>query len=172
MKNNILSKKIIVFLAFLPVILFAFPAQAICPVCTLAVCCGMGLSRWLGISDTISGLWIGALIISLTAMAVKWLEKKKIDFELRELTAGILFFSFFLLIFQHQNLIGIPENTIFGIDKLIFGIFFGSIIFILSNLLHLKLKKRNGEKSYFPFQKVAIPIAALLVFSLIFYFII
>ena len=39
---------------------FAIPAKAICPVCTVAVGAGIGLSRWLGIDDSITGLWIGA----------------------------------------------------------------------------------------------------------------
>lgn len=35
-------------------------AQAVCPVCTVAVGTGVGLSRWLGVDDTITGLWLGA----------------------------------------------------------------------------------------------------------------
>ncbi len=34
-------------------------AQAICPICTIAVGAGVGFSRYLGIDDTIAGLWIG-----------------------------------------------------------------------------------------------------------------
>ena len=36
-------------------------AHAVCPVCTVAVGAGLGLAEWLGIDDSISGLWIGAL---------------------------------------------------------------------------------------------------------------
>jgi len=36
--------------------LFAEKALAVCPICTVAVGAGVGLSRWLGIDDTIN--WI------------------------------------------------------------------------------------------------------------------
>jgi hypothetical protein len=34
----------------------------VCPVCTIAVAGGVGLCRYLGIDDLISGSWIGALL--------------------------------------------------------------------------------------------------------------
>jgi hypothetical protein len=37
----------------------------VCPVCTIAVAGGVGLCRYLGIDDLISGAWIGALLFSL-----------------------------------------------------------------------------------------------------------
>ena len=39
--------------------LVALPAQAVCPVCIVAVGAGLGLSEYLGIDDTIAGVWIG-----------------------------------------------------------------------------------------------------------------
>ncbi len=49
-----------------------------CPVCTIAVGAGIGLSRWLGVDDLISGLWIGGLIVSLIGMTILWLNKKNL----------------------------------------------------------------------------------------------
>ena len=46
-----------------------------CPVCAVAVGVGLGLSRWLKIDDAISGLWIGALIVSLSFILAKWTKK-------------------------------------------------------------------------------------------------
>ena len=46
-----------------------------CPVCAVAVGFGLGLSRWLKIDDAISGLWIGALIVSLSFILAKWTRK-------------------------------------------------------------------------------------------------
>jgi len=66
---------------------------------------------------------------------------------------------------------GHPENKFFGIDKLLFGIISGSFVFLISVLFHNFLVKKNQGKSFFPFQKVVIPILFLSFLSLIFYFI-
>lgn len=42
--------------------------MAICPVCTVAVGTDVGLCRWLGIDDVLSGIWIGGLIISMIGL--------------------------------------------------------------------------------------------------------
>lgn len=55
-------------------------AYAICPICTIAVGAGVGLSRWLGVDDTISGIWIGGLAISSIWWTINWLNSKHIRF--------------------------------------------------------------------------------------------
>jgi len=57
-------------------LLFAKKALAVCPICTVAVATGIGFSRWLGIDDTITGLWIGGLTVSLKSIG--W-ERKIFD---------------------------------------------------------------------------------------------
>ena len=57
-------------------LLFVNEVDAVCPVCTVAVIGGLGLSRWLGIDDAITGIWIGGLIISLSLWFTDWLYKK------------------------------------------------------------------------------------------------
>jgi hypothetical protein len=69
----------------------------------------------------------------------------------------------------YYGIVGHPLNTIWGTDKIIFGITLGSIIFLLGNILNNYLKKKNNGKVYFPYQKVVIPVATLAVFSLIFF---
>ena len=56
-------------------------AEAVCPLCTIAVAGGVGFSRWIGIDDTISGLWIGALTLSMALWNINWFDKKKIHFK-------------------------------------------------------------------------------------------
>src|SRR3972149_7194264 len=56
--------------------LFTREAHAVCPVCTIAVGAGLGLSRWLGIDDAISGVWVGGVILSSSFWLIDWLEKK------------------------------------------------------------------------------------------------
>jgi uncharacterized membrane protein YhdT len=67
------------------------------------------------------------------------------------------------------GIIGHPQNKFLGIDKLIFGIFSGTIIFLISILFENYLRKKNQGKVYFKFQKVLIPVLFLLVLSLIFW---
>ena len=62
-------------------LLFAKKALAVCPICTVAAATGIGFSRWLGIDDTITGLWIGGLTVSLITWTIDWLGKKNIRFK-------------------------------------------------------------------------------------------
>lgn len=133
-----------------------------CPVCLVAVCTGLGLSRWLKIDDTISGLWIGGLIISLSFVFAKLLKTSV-------LLNILVFFLTIVFPLKYLKIIGNPLNRFCGIDKLIFGIITGMMAFSLSILLHLYLKRKHHHKSYFPFQKVIIPVLTLILISLIFY---
>lgn len=163
-----MNKKILLFFSLF---IFFFPQiiKAFCPVCTIAVGACVGLSRYLGVDDLISGVWIGGFLISLGIWTIDWLNKKKIRFFFRK--PLILFTYYFLFIFPLSKigLIGHPENKFLGIDKLIFGIISGSIIFLISIFFHNFLIKKNNGKSYFPFQKVVIPVLFLVALSLIFY---
>jgi len=77
------------FLLALFILLFSFlifdQTRAFCPVCTVAVGAGVGLCRYLGIDDLISGAWIGGLLMSLTLWTIEWLNKKKIKFLFRKI---------------------------------------------------------------------------------------
>ena len=141
-----------------------------CPVCTIAVGAGVGLCRYLGIDDLISGTWIGGLLMSLTIWTIDWLNKKKIKFLFRKPLILIFWYLISILPLYKLGIIGHPENKFLGIDRLLFGIISGSIFFLLSVFFHNFLLKKNGGKVFFPFQKVIIPVLFLLILSLIFYF--
>lgn len=142
-----------------------------CPVCTITIASGVGLCRYLGIDDLISGTWTGGLLMSLVIWTIDWLNKKKIKFLFRK--PLILFFWYAITIFPLSKfgIIGHPFNKFLGIDKLIFGIISGSIAFLLSFVFHNFLLKKNKGKVFFPFQKVAIALLFLIILSLIFNFI-
>jgi len=151
---------------------FAFSVKAVCPVCVVAVGSGVGLCRWLGIDDTISGLWIGGLIVSITLWTLDWMNKKKIFFKFRNILIWISYYLLTIWPLFSFNIMGHPLNKVWGIDKLLIGIIVGSLVFLFSVFLNGHLKKKNGGKVYFPYQKVVIPVVLLLIFSLIFYLII
>jgi len=168
---NLLNKKL--FILFLGLFsFFAFSVKAVCPVCVVAVGAGVGLCRWLGIDDTISGFWIGALLVAVSMWTIFWFQKKGWTFKFYK---SIIFVGYYLLTIwplMSLNIMGHPLNKVWGIDKILFGIIAGTLVFLFSVFLNGYLKKKNGGKVYFYYQKVIIPIVILAVSSFIFYFII
>jgi hypothetical protein len=150
-------------------------AYAVCPVCTVAVVSGLGLSRWLGIDDSISGVWAGGLMISLTFWTVEWLGKKsfswlkKVSNNLRYLSIFLFWILFTYLPLWLGGIIGHPFNRIFGVDKLLFGSIVGISAFFLGVWLDKKEREVAG-KILFNFQRVIFPVSALVIVSLVMYF--
>ena len=164
--------KRVFFLLFLILsLILANNAIAVCPACTLAVGAGLGLSRWLKIDDLISGIWVGALIVSLTFWTDDFLKKKKINIKFSHLIILVIYLLLVILPLYFSGIIGHPLNTILGIDKLILGTFLGIILFYLANYLNNYLKSKNNNKVYFAYQKVIIPVGILLISSLIIFLI-
>lgn len=145
------------------------PAQAVCPVCTFAVGMGIGLSHKLGIDDTITGLWIGALIASSIAWTVNILTRYNIKFIGRKPFIAGAYLLMFLWPLYHYSYIGIPGNTLWGQDKLLLGIIIGIITFTIGCIWYSYQKSRNQGHAQFPFQKVVMPVGLLVLISIIFY---
>ncbi|MDO8341264.1 MAG: hypothetical protein Q7T59_04785 [Candidatus Woesebacteria bacterium] len=151
------------------------PALAVCPVCTIAVAGGLGLSRYFGIDDTITGIWVGGLMVSLTLWLVNWLIKKdfklfkKVDEKTRILLSFLLWTLLTYPPLYWANIIGHPFNTILGIDKLVFGSLIGIPAFLLGVYFDKKVRRVKG-KQLFQFQRVVFPFTVLLIFSLVLYF--
>lgn len=137
--------------------------HAVCPVCTLAVGAGLGLSRWLGIDDVISGIWIGGLILSSSLWLIDWISKKypKLKAVGYQLSAIVLTYSLVILPLYF---------TLPGIGKLIGGITIGSLTFLFGVWLDKKVRKIK-DKQLFNYQKVVFPVGFLAIISLAFYLI-
>lgn len=145
-------------------------SYAICPVCTIAVGAGLGLSRWLGIDDTVSSLWIGGLLVSLIMWTNSWLEKKQIHFKYRNIVIVTAYYLITILPLYFTNIVGHALNQLWGLDKIILGITLGSLAFYFGAKFHFHTKKKNGDRVHFPFQKVAFSILPLIILSVIFYY--
>ncbi len=143
---------------------------AVCPVCTVAVGAGLGLSRFIGIDDSVTGIWIGGMLVSLSFWTADFLKKRGVKLPQK------LFFSFVfwaLLTFiplQISDIIGHPFNTIFGIDKLIFGSCVGIVAFLTAVFADKKVRSVK-EKQLFNFQKVIFPLISLIMASIIMFLI-
>ncbi len=145
--------------------------RAVCPACTVAVAGGVELSRWLGVDDVISGIWIGALIISSILWFISWLDKKNFKFIFRNSLILVSFYLIVILPLYWMKFIDFSCNLLWGFDKLLLGIIFGSLVFSLGIWVNKFLKNKNNNKVYFPYQKVIIPVLFLIFVSIIFYFI-
>jgi len=165
-QNKILALFLILFFAV------AGSAKAVCPVCVVAVGGGLGISRWLGVDDVISSLWIGALLASLSFWTIDWLEKKNWKFIFYKPITWFLYYGLTVGPLYYYELIGHPLNKIFGVDKILFGVIIGTAVFLFGTWFNGFLKLKNNGKQYFNYQKVVVPFLSLITVSLIFYLII
>ncbi len=157
---------------FLAAFLFFVPqAQAVCPICTIAVGVGLGFSRYLGIDDTVTGLWIGAIILSSALWTASWLKSKswKIPYK----TALSIAFFYLLVVppLFWMGMIGHVDNKFLGVDKVLLGTIVGSIVFTAGVLLDKYLRTLNEGKVFIYFQKVICPVLLLSISSVIFFLI-
>ncbi len=167
---NQTGKKISQSLAVLGFIFFLKkPALAFCPVCAVAAGAGVGLSRWLGVDDTITGLWLGGALVSLIIATISWLNKKNVHWPGHSLLIAASYYLILLWPLYAQGIIGHPFNKIWGLDKLLLGIILGSIGFYLGGKYYHYDKRRRG-RARFPLQKAIMPLVPLIIFSFIFYF--
>ena len=167
-----LKRKLGFPLIFLLGILSTKQTFAMCPLCAVAVGAGLGLSRWFGVDDTTSGIWIGGLIVSLIMWTENWLEKKNIKFRLRWLATSAVYYLFTIIPLYYYEIIGHPFNKLWGIDKLVLGILIGSVVFYLVCLWYYYLKAKNNGHAHFPFQKVVMPVGSFIILNAIFYFLV
>jgi len=165
-----MDKKVLPFLSFLFLGTFlASTAKAICPICVVAIGAGLGLSRWLGVDDVVSSIWIGALLVAMIMWTLIEMRKKNWGFPFAAVVVSLAYYLLTFVPLYYAGIVGHPLNRIFGIDKIVFGTAVGTIIFLLSLWLHKYLKQKNNGKSFFPYQKVVLPVVILLLTSLIFY---
>jgi len=175
---------LLVAIAFL---LTPSPVLAVCPVCTVAVVAGLGISRALGIDDIVTSIWIGGLILSSAFWTIDWIEKSKFREKIHGLTCKVrcgmtenqsltfyVILAYYLLVFIPLTLdhtISKPGNVFWGIDKIVLGTAIGSIVFLKGIWIDKLIRKHRDGKVLFHFQKVILPVSMLIISSLIFYFI-
>jgi len=143
-------------------------AIAVCPLCTFTVGAGIGLAQYFGVDDTITGLWIGGLMVSMVWWTNIWLEKNNITFYGRNIVVAVVYYSFAIIPFYFWGIMGHTLNKYYGIDKILLGIVIGSIVFFAGVVSYEYLKNNNQGKAYFPFQKIVMPVAPLVILSIIF----
>lgn len=165
------------FLLFFSIFFLSFlwgaKAFAVCPLCAIAVGAGIEVSRWLGVDDSITGLWSGALLVALIILTINWLRKKNVNFRGLDFTVVAAYYILTILPLYFFEVKGGQINVFnwFNFDKLLLGIIVGSVAFYCGACWNIYAKEKNNGKVYFPFQKVVFPILPLFIISIIFYFI-
>lgn len=143
-----------------------------CPVCTVTVVAGLGISRLLGIDDAITSIWIGGFVLSFSFVMTNWIDKKWPRLMVNRYSLIIIALMYLLVLvpLKLNGSIGIAGNSLWGIDKILLGILIGSIVFLIGIWKDKWLRKVLG-KQLFPFQKVVFPVLSLIIASAIFWLI-
>jgi len=148
--------------------LFSISTFAQCPVCIVTVGGGMFLADRLGIDDFLVSLWISGLNVAVSF----WLAQKiKNRFFSSPIILTLLTYGLTLSYFIFTKQTGSPENTLFGLDKIIFGQTLGLFIWSLGIFIDRYSRKLNGGKILFSYQKVIFPIGILTLLTILFKFI-
>jgi hypothetical protein len=164
-------KKLIPLLTLLAFLIFPGQAHAVCPVCTVAVAAGLGISRWIGIDDSVTGIWIGGLILSSGLWLADWIGKKGWKVPYKEIISIVLFYLFVIPPLYWAKMVGLVGNTLWGVDKVILGTVVGSVLFLGGVGLDKWLRTTNESKVYVYYQKVIAPVFLLTLGSFVLYLI-
>ncbi|MBD5389089.1 hypothetical protein HDR63_02435 [bacterium] len=152
-------------LAMMPVSAMANPA---CPVCTIAIGAALPVTRRMGVSDAVVGVWAGALLVIVGYWILKFMDGRGWRFSGRN--ALVLALSVASIGFAYLGPVTYKACTYMGIiqlDPLLMGTLVGAALFILTEKIYDIMKAKNGGHAHFPFEKVVLPIVVLAGASLI-----
>lgn len=140
------------------------PVSAQCPVCIITVGGGMLIAKKMGIDDLLVSIWISALN---TAIAFWLAPKIKIKFLKNGHILALLLLLTTLSYFYFTDQIG-PSNQIVGLNKIVLGQIIGLIAMAIANHGYLFVKKKNSNKTPFPYAKVVFPLVLVFLVTIIF----
>lgn len=157
------------------ILVFVDTADAVCPVCTIAIGAGLEGMRMLGVKDILTGIWAGGLTVSLIGWTANYMKKHNVKNVFWYILNAIVYFALLFSVYlfpAEKPIVKWWENCMWGIDQFLLGIIVGSTTFILMELWYVRIKKRNGGHALFPFQKVVMPFGGLLFMTFVFWAII
>lgn len=136
------------------------------PVCAIGIASGLGISRLIGIDDLTLGLWIGALILSLSIQFNIFLSKKgkSFPFSFWVIFGGTWLLSFLPIL---KIITSDPSCNIFGFPRVICGSILGVLTLFLVDKANNIIINKHDKKVYFYYQRVIVPIIGLLIISII-----
>ena len=90
-------------------VLFSSIAEAVCPVCTIAIGAGLEGMRVLGVKDVLTGIWAGGLTVSLIGWTANYMRKHNVKNPIWYLLNAIIYIS---LLAQTQLIVSIYGRTL------------------------------------------------------------
>lgn len=165
-------KKIITIfsLIFTYSLILAKPVSAHCPLCVAGAGIGLSLARILGVDDSITGVWVAALL-GASSFYFSTFTLRKIKFPFKKTIVYLLIFGSTLWSFYIFNLVDLHAGDIFGLHKFTFGVISGAVIFYLTDIIDNYLIKKHGGV-FFPYQRVVASLGGMLYLSMFNYILI
>ena len=151
-------------------LVLARPVSAHCPLCVAGAGIGLSLARILGVDDSITGVWIAALL-GASSFYFSTFTLRKIKFPFKKAIVYLLIFGSTLWSFYKFNMVDLHAGDIFGIHKLTFGVISGAVMFYVVDIIDAYLIKKHGGV-YFPYQRVVASLGSMLYLSMFNYILI
>lgn len=162
--------------AFLTTVFFSLRALAnpACPVCMVTVGASLYLAEKSGLDKCVIGVWSGALLAIVGYFLIRWFNKMHWNFPARDallMIASVGSIGFMYIphipggIAYHPIIIGFLY-----IDSFLLSNIIGAIVFIIGIHFYEWMKAHHGGHAHFPFEKVVVPVLAVALISLLFYF--
>lgn len=146
--------------------LFTPLASAHCPLCTGATIAGVGITRSLGLDDSLIGIFVGGMIASTALWLNNIFNKKGIKGNNKLRITSLIVATFILTLWTlyYAGLFGLGNTErIFGIERLVFGSLSGVFISLLAIKLSSYIKENNKGKTLFNYQTMILTLGGLLV---------
>ena len=162
-------------LSLLALVVFMGAADAVCPVCTIAIGAGPEGMRMLGVKDVLTGIWAGGLTVSLIGWTANYMHKHNIKNPIWYVLNMIVYVALLAGVYfvpADNPIVKWWDNCMWGVDQFLLGAIVGGIVFVLMELWYMRIKRTHGGHALFPFQKVVMPFVGLLLATGIFWAII
>ena len=145
-------------------------ANPACAVCTIAVGASLEIARTLGVDDSIVGVWAGALLVMIGFWTIRWFEKKNWNFKGRDFWIIIVSVSMIGFMYVSELTYSPEAILVFYLDPFLFSTLLGALVMYYSSEFYQWMKAKNGGHAHFPFEKVVVPVVALALTSMYFYY--
>ena len=137
-------------------------ANPACPVCTFAIAGSLTLAKIWGIDPNVVALWSGAMLAMLGYWAIRFCDKKGWTFPFYKQILMIISVS--MIGFMYIKDLTYSPVVIWGflyLDYFLFYALFGAFLLMFGVNFYAWMKAKNGGHAHFPFEKVVVPIALL-----------
>lgn len=149
----------VLLLCLMAVNAYANPA---CAVCTVAVGASLEIARRMGVDDGVVGVWAGAFLVMIGYWTLRWMDKKGWQFKGRDFIVIVSSVAMILFMYISELVYEPKAILVFWIDPFLFATICGALVMHYSSEFYQWMKRHNGGHAHFPFEKVAVPVVALI----------